>query len=60
MKIDVIILTIEITIVIIYQNLIKSNMFNKKIITSIDIIIYDEISTTQIQLINIIEFYFNL
>ena len=46
MKIDVIILTIETTIVIIYQNLIKLNVFNKKIITLIDIIIYDEIFTT--------------
>ena len=60
MKIDVIILTIEITIVIVYQNLIKSNVFDKKIITSIDIIIYDETFATQIQLINVIEFYFNL
>ena len=60
MKIDVVVLAIEITIVIIYQNLVKSNVFDKKMITSIDIIIYDETFTTQTQLINVIEFYFNL
>ena len=61
-KIDVAILTIETTIVIVYQNLIKSNIFdnNTKIVTSIEITIYDEILTTQIQLANVIEFYFNL
>ena len=46
MKIDVVVLAIETTIVIVYQNLIKSNIFDKKIITSIDIIIYDEIFAT--------------
>ena len=46
MKIDVVVLAIEITIMIVYQNLIKSNVFDKKIITSIDIIIYDETFAT--------------
>ena len=60
MKIDVVVLAIETTIVIVYQSLIKSNVFDKKMITSIDIIIYDETFATQTQLVNVIEFYFNL
>ena len=60
MKIDVVILAIEITIVIVYQSLIKSNVLDKKMITSIDITIYDETFATQTQLINVVEFYSNL
>ena len=60
MKIDVVVLAIETTIVIVYQNLIKSNIFDKKIITSIDITIYNEIFAVQTQLVNVIEFYFKL
>ena len=59
-KIDVVVLTIEITIMIVYQNLVKSNIFDKKIITLIDITIYNEIFAIQTQLVNAIEFYFKL
>ena len=47
---------------IVYQNIIKSNIFNndKKIITSIDIIIYDETFATQTQLVNVVKFLLKL
>ena len=59
MKTNVIVFVVDVTILTIYQNIVKSNVSNKKFTIINDIIVYDDIFVVQIQLINVIDFYFN-
>ena len=60
MKVDVTTLIIDATIVAVYQNLSKFDVVVfKKLIIANNIIVYEETSIIQIQIINVAEVYFN-
>ena len=58
-KTKIIVLTIDVVVMSIYQNIVKLNISNKKFNMINNIILYDDISIVQIQLIAIINSYLN-
>ena len=61
MKTNVIVLVVEVIVVIFYQNIAKLNIFFvKKLVTQIEIIVYEESLVIQIQIVDVTKVYFQL
>ena len=60
MKVDVIALTVDVVIVVVYHNFIKFDVtIFKKLTIANNITVYNETSIIQTQIVNVIEIYFN-